>query len=79
MNKITPIKAKTSLETKAPLTDWTYEVNTDNLQPFDAFIKVHHCDICYSDVQMIDNDWKSSRYPIVPGHEIIGVVEKVGD
>ena len=28
---------------------------------------------------MIDNDWKSSKYPIVPGHEIIGVVEKVGD
>lgn len=28
---------------------------------------------------MIDNDWKSSKYPPVPGHEIIGVVEKAGE
>ena len=37
---MTTIKAKASIEAKAPLTDWTYEVNIEFLHPFDAFIKV---------------------------------------
>lgn len=75
---MTTIKAKASLEAKSSLVDWTYD-EKDELKPFEVFIKVQHCGICYSDVHMIDNDWKSSRYPIVPGHEIVGVVEKAGE
>lgn len=41
-------------------------------------IKIECCGLCYSDVHLIDDDWKISKYPLVPGHEIIGNIEKVG-
>ncbi|MBI5150087.1 MAG: NAD(P)-dependent alcohol dehydrogenase [Candidatus Omnitrophica bacterium] len=46
--------------------------------PMDAVIGISHCGICHSDIHLIDNDWQTSRYPLVPGHEIIGKVERVG-
>jgi uncharacterized zinc-type alcohol dehydrogenase-like protein len=49
-----------------------------DLQPFEAEIVVSHCGICHSDVHLIDNDWGVSDYPLVPGHEIIGTVRKLG-
>jgi len=39
---------------------------------------VTHCGICHSDLSMIDNEWHMTRYPIVPGHEIIGTVSAFG-
>ena len=48
------------------------------LGPFDILIKVSHCGLCHSDVHLIDDDWKRSKYPLVPGHEIIGTVEQKG-
>ncbi len=48
------------------------------LGPHDVEIKISHCGICFSDIHMIDNNWGSSRYPLVPGHEIIGTVLEKG-
>jgi len=42
-------------------------------------IKVSHCGICHSDLSMIDNEWGQSAYPLVPGHEAVGIVAAVGD
>ncbi|HTM64036.1 MAG TPA: NAD(P)-dependent alcohol dehydrogenase [Gammaproteobacteria bacterium] len=44
----------------------------------DVSIKILYCGICHSDIHMVRNEWKVSNYPIVPGHEIIGKVTKVG-
>ena len=45
----------------------------------DVLIKIEYCGVCHSDIHMARNEWGgSSIYPLVPGHEIIGVVEKVG-
>lgn len=45
--------------------------------PFDVLVEVEACGICHSDIHMIDNDWRMSTYPLVPGHEVVGrVVEK---
>ncbi len=41
-------------------------------------VKVSHCGICHSDLAMIDNDWGFSRYPLVPGHEVIGTISDLG-
>lgn len=41
-------------------------------------IKVHYCGLCYSDLNMIDNSWDFSQYPLVPGHEIVGEVIRTG-
>ncbi|KAL6012669.1 hypothetical protein ACLOJK_003158 [Asimina triloba] len=45
---------------------------------YDITIKILYCGICHSDLHFIKNDWKVSIYPIVPGHEIVGVVTEVG-
>lgn len=41
-------------------------------------IKVEYCGVCYSDLNMLRNDWGSSQYPLVPGHEITGIVLRTG-
>ncbi len=48
------------------------------LGPFDVEIAVEFCGICHSDIHLIDNDWRVSTYPLVPGHEIVGTVERKG-
>lgn len=49
-----------------------------DLGPDDVALEVHHCGVCHSDLHLIHDDWKSSQYPLVPGHEILGKVIGVG-
>lgn len=44
----------------------------------DVVIRIHYCGICHTDIHLAHNDWQISKYPMVPGHEITGVVEQVG-
>lgn len=48
------------------------------LRPEQVQVRVESCGICHSDVSMIDNAWGNSCYPLVPGHEVIGVIESAG-
>ena len=49
-----------------------------DLRANDVAIKISHAGICHSDLHTCRNDWKNSRYPVVPGHEIVGTVTAVG-
>lgn len=44
----------------------------------DVVIRIHYCGVCHTDIHYAHNDWQNAVYPMVPGHEITGVVEKVG-
>lgn len=44
----------------------------------DVEIEILYCGICHSDLHSVHNDWGGTTYPIVPGHEIVGRVSKVG-
>jgi cinnamyl-alcohol dehydrogenase len=44
----------------------------------DVSFKIEFCGICHSDLHQIKNEWKGSKYPMVPGHELVGIVDKVG-
>jgi uncharacterized zinc-type alcohol dehydrogenase-like protein len=46
--------------------------------PHDVKIDILFCGVCHSDLHQARNDWKSSTYPMVPGHEIVGRVTEVG-
>ncbi len=46
--------------------------------PKDVLIDIHYCGICHSDLHQVKDEWGKSMYPMVPGHEIVGVVQKVG-
>ncbi len=46
--------------------------------PDDVAIEIKYCGVCHSDLHVARNDLGGTRYPIVPGHEIAGVVTAVG-
>ncbi len=45
----------------------------------DIEIEILYCGVCHSDLHTARNDWGGSVYPVVPGHEIVGRVTKVGN
>ncbi|CAN5556506.1 NAD(P)-dependent alcohol dehydrogenase [soil metagenome] len=47
--------------------------------PHDVLIKIKFCGICHSDVHQVKDEWGGAIFPMVPGHEIAGIVERVGD
>lgn len=49
------------------------------LLPNDVQMEILYCGICHSDLHQIKNDFGVTMFPIVPGHEIVGRVTKVGD
>lgn len=70
------ISAWAAPKAKSPLQAFSYE--PASLGPQDVEIHITHCGICHSDLHLINDDWGSSRYPLVPGHEIIGTVARLG-
>lgn len=56
-----------------------FEFNRRPVGPEDVDIKILYAGICHSDIHIARNEWKSSTYPVVPGHEIVGKVVKVGE
>jgi D-arabinose 1-dehydrogenase-like Zn-dependent alcohol dehydrogenase len=44
----------------------------------DVLVRITHCSLARGDIQYIDDDWGDARYPLVPGHEIVGIVEEAG-
>ncbi|XP_061370826.1 probable cinnamyl alcohol dehydrogenase 1 [Gastrolobium bilobum] len=55
-----------------------YKFSRRALGKEDVYIKITHCGICYADVVWTRNKHGDSMYPVVPGHEIAGIVTKVG-
>jgi len=48
------------------------------LGPHDVLIDVKYAGICHSDIHTVRGEWRNATYPIVPGHEIAGIVTEVG-
>ncbi|MEN9216022.1 MAG: NAD(P)-dependent alcohol dehydrogenase [Gloeomargarita sp. HHBFW_bins_162] len=49
------------------------------LPPGAVDVQVEYCGICHSDLSMVNNEWGISQYPLVPGHEVVGIVRAVGE
>lgn len=56
-----------------------FEYDSGALGAEEVEIDVQYCGICHSDLSMIENHWMMSEYPLVPGHEVAGIVSAVGD
>ena len=54
------------------------EITRRDLQPNDVLIDITWCGVCHSDIHTARNEWGRTKYPIVPGHEIVGKVGAVG-
>jgi uncharacterized zinc-type alcohol dehydrogenase-like protein len=55
-----------------------FEFQPPNLKKTEVRVSVTHCGVCYSDIQGIDNYYGITKYPFVPGHEIVGFVSETG-
>jgi uncharacterized zinc-type alcohol dehydrogenase-like protein len=47
--------------------------------PTDVQIDILYCGVCHSDLHTVRNEWQNTVYPVVPGHEIVGRVTRVGN
>ena len=46
--------------------------------PNDVLIRIEYAGICHSDIHTVNGDWGPQPFPVVPGHEIVGIVAEVG-
>ena len=61
---------------KAPLAPFSFERREP--KEHDVVIDIKYCGICHSDVHQARDEWGGGIFPMVPGHEIAGVVTRVG-
>src|SRR3989338_8687325 len=71
-----PTKAYGTGSAKEPL--GTIEIQRREVGPNDVQIDIHYCGICHSDIHQARGEWGQSTFPMVPGHEIAGIVTKTG-
>ncbi|WP_099303089.1 NAD(P)-dependent alcohol dehydrogenase [Bacillus sp. Marseille-P3800] len=54
------------------------EISRRNLDQHDVLIEIKYAGICHSDIHTARGEWGDVHYPLVPGHEIAGIVAEVG-
>ncbi len=55
-----------------------FEFDRRELGANDVLIEILFCGVCHSDIHQARNEWQNSIYPMVPGHEIVGRIGRVG-
>ena len=73
---MTTTKGYAAQDHKSNLEPWNFERR--EVGPHDVQFDIHFCGVCHSDLHQIKNDWGEGIFPMVPGHEIVGKVTKVG-
>jgi alcohol dehydrogenase (NADP+) len=71
-----PAKSYAAFDSKRPLAPYDFERRDP--RPHDVLIEILYCGVCHSDLHQVRNEWEESKYPMVPGHEIVGKVVRVG-
>jgi uncharacterized zinc-type alcohol dehydrogenase-like protein len=56
-----------------------FEFERRDPRPSDVAIDILYCGVCHSDIHSARNEWGGTKYPIVPGHEIVGRVTAAGN
>jgi alcohol dehydrogenase (NADP+) len=70
-------KAYAALNAKDPLVPFQFDRR--ETRPHDVQVEILYCGVCHSDIHQARDEWDGSIYPMVPGHEIVGRVIKVGN
>lgn len=73
----TDVKAYGTGAPDADLSQMT--IKRRDVNPKDVEIDILYCGVCHSDLHFARNDWGMTQYPVVPGHEIVGKVTRVGN
>jgi propanol-preferring alcohol dehydrogenase len=54
------------------------DLPTPKAGPGQVLVRVHACGVCRTDLHVVDGDIRDGRYPVTPGHQIVGVIEALG-
>lgn len=73
---MTQVKAYAAQNADQPLAPFDLERRAPG--PKDVVIEILYCGVCHSDIHTVRNEWGGTKYPIVPGHEIVGKVTSIG-
>ena len=73
---MTLAKAYAATAPTSPLVPYQFERRS--VGAHDVQIEIAYCGICHSDIHQVRDEWGGSKYPMVPGHEIVGHVTAVG-
>ena len=71
-----PTRAYAALDAKSTLAPFALERRDPG--DHDVLIEILYCGVCHSDLHQARDEWGGSTYPMVPGHEIVGRVARVG-
>jgi len=55
------------------------DVPVPQVGPEDILIRVRRCGVCHTDLHIVERELPEARLPLIPGHEVIGTVEKAGE
>jgi len=69
-------KAYAAQNKNSGLAPWNFERR--DVGPRDVQFDILYCGVCHSDLHQIKDEWGGAIFPMVPGHEIVGRVVKVG-
>ena len=70
------VRGSAAMQAKAQLTPWEFERR--ELGGHDVLLDIKYSGICHSDIHQAREEWGPAIFPMVPGHEIAGVVTQVG-
>jgi len=74
---MTTAKGYAAFNATDALGDFSFERR--EVGPHDVQFEILYCGVCHSDLHQVKNEWGASMYPMVPGHEIVGRITKVGE
>jgi uncharacterized zinc-type alcohol dehydrogenase-like protein len=72
-----PAKGYAAPKANIPLEPFKFERR--EVGPHDVQVEILYCGVCHSDIHQARDEWGGAIFPLVPGHEIVGKVVKVGD
>jgi uncharacterized zinc-type alcohol dehydrogenase-like protein len=70
------VRGYAAIQAQAEMTPWEFERR--DLGAHDVSLDIKYSGICHSDIHQVREEWGPAIFPMVPGHEIAGIVSQVG-
>lgn len=70
------VRGYAAMQANAEMTPWEFERR--DLGAHDVALDIKYSGICHSDIHQVREEWGPALFPMVPGHEIAGIVSQVG-
>jgi propanol-preferring alcohol dehydrogenase len=58
---------------------YTDVAQPDRLKPGEVLLRVRACGVCRTDLHVVEGELATRRSPVIPGHQVVGVVEQIGE